>query len=150
MVSDSNMQRASYFIGTVEIIAKHPFGVGYSGFYDAMTATDVYRSDKAAQEASPAEANPHATFLWYTTTGGVIGGMLAVILFLLLLRSMRIGLIRSFERSGRILFYLIVGPMFLIGMTVPYLYNSTIFIVPVAIAAGWGWSRPLEQATFVN
>lgn len=144
VVSDSNEQRFSYFIGTAEIVAKHPFGVGYSGFYDAMTATDVYRSGKAAHEVSPIEANPHATFLWYTTTGGVIGVGLALVLFVLLLRSMRIGLSNSMGRPGRVLFYLIAGPMFLIGMTVPYLFNSIIFIVPTAIAAGWGWSRQQE------
>ena len=143
---DSNTERSSYYIGTAEILAKHPFGVGYLGFYDAMVATDIYKSGKAAHEVSPTEANPHSTFLWYSVTGGVIGGVLVIVLFLLFLRVMKIGLFRVFGKTGSVFFYLIAGSMFIIGSTVPYLFNSTIFILPTAIAAGWGLSKRFERS----
>ena len=143
--SDSNEYRKSYFIGTFEIVFKHPLGVGYSGFYDAMTSTDIYGSVRAAKEES-LEANPHSGFLYYTSAGGIIGGVLAVALFVFLLKSIRFGLVSAFGPPGGILFALLAASFLLIGLTVPYMYNSIIITVPTGIAAGWGWSRRLEQA----
>ena len=143
--SDSNTERSSYYIGTAEILAKHPFGVGYLGFYDAMVATDIYKSGKAAHEESPREANPHSTFLWYAVTGGIFGGVLAIVLFLLFLRIMKIGLFSAFGQTGSVFFYLIAGSMFIIGVTVPYLFNSTILILPTAIAVGLGLSERFKH-----
>jgi hypothetical protein len=139
--SESHAARWAYVIGTGEILARHPLGVGYSGFYDAMTATGIYRSGMAAEEESAAEANPHATILWYTTAGGIPGGFIAVVLFVMLLNSMRIGLASALGRPGRTFAALAAVPYLVIGLTVPYLYNSIIFVVPVAIAAGWGSRR---------
>lgn len=142
--------RWAYVTGTAEIITRYPFGVGYSGFFDAMTATDTYRSGSAAEEESVNDANPHAAFLWYTTTGGVPAALISVLLFGLLLNSMRIGLSASIGRPGFVLFALIALPFVVIGLTVSYLFNSGILIIPAAIAAGWGWaarSRSAAEAT---
>jgi O-antigen ligase len=147
---DSNAARWAYVTGTAEILSRHPFGVGYSGFFDAMKATDTYRSGKAAEEESLVEANPHATFLWYTTAGGIPGGLLALGVFVMLLNSMRFGLVSAMGRPGLILFVLAAPIFLLIGLTVPYLFNSIILIVPAAIAAGWGWTWRMDWMTQMN
>ena len=110
-----------------------------------MVATDIYKSGKAAHEESPREANPHSTFLWYAVTGGIFGGVLAIVLFLLFLRIMKIGLFSAFGQTGSVFFYLIAGSMFIIGVTVPYLFNSTILILPTAIAVGLGLSERFKH-----
>lgn len=142
---ESNDIRWAYLTGSAEIVWRYPLGVGYSGFYDAMTATDTYRFGNAAEEESPADANPHATFLWYTTAGGVPGGVIAVMLFTMLLNSMRFGLVSAMGKSGFVLFILAAIPFLVTGLTVPYLFNSIIFIVPTAIAAGWGWRSKWDR-----
>ena len=142
---DSNTERLAYVIGTAEILSRHPFGVGYTGFFDEMTATDIYRSGTAAVEDSLADANPHAAFLWYTTAGGIPGCLMALMLFVMLLNSMRVGLVCAVGRPGWVLFVLMALPFMVIGLTVSYLFNSIILIAPAAIAAGWGWSRRMEQ-----
>lgn len=140
---DGDEHRKSYFLGVAEIVAKHPLGVGYSGFYDSMTSTDVYRSGRAAREES-LDANPHSTFLYYASAGGILGGILSIVLFIFLLRSMRMGMVAAFGFPGRILFALVAIPYLLIGLTVPYLFNSIILIAPAAIAAAWGRSGQID------
>jgi len=146
---DSNVSRASYFVGVAEILIKHPFGVGYSGFFDAMTATDTYRSGRAATEEGY-DANPHSAFLYYASAGGIPGAIMVIAVFIMMLNSMRFGLVSALGRPGMAFFALAAPAFLLIGLTVPYLLNSTILIVPTAIAAGWGWSRRVEQATSVH
>jgi hypothetical protein len=110
-----------------------------------MTATDVYRSGLAAEEESVVDANPHASFLWYTTAGGIPGGLSALLVFVLLLNSMRVGLVSALGRPGFMFFALVALPYLVIGLTVPYLFNSNILIAPAAIAAGWGWEARSRQ-----
>lgn len=142
--NDGDFVRATYVTGVAEIIMAHPFGVGYSGFFEAMIATDVYRAGAAIEEESP-EANPHATFLWYASAGGVPGGLLSIAVFGLLMNIMRVGLRSALGSPGLVLFSLAAPSFLLIGLTVPYLLNSNILIVPAALAAGWGWSN-FQQA----
>ncbi len=141
---ESDNIRWAYLIGTGEIVSSYPMGVGYSGFYDAMTATDIYRSGAAAEEDSPADANPHATFLWYATAGGILGGGITLVVFFMLLNSMKVGLVKAMGRDGCALFMSAAPAYLVMGLTVPYLLNSIILIVPVAIAAGWGWRNHNE------
>ena len=141
--------RAAYVEGVAEILLKYPLGVGYSGFLDAMTRTEVYHSGRANEEDS-LEANPHAAFLWYASAGGIPGGVMAIAVFLMLLNSMRFGLLSAMGRPGLILFVLAAFPFLLIGLTVTYLLNSIILIVPAAIAAGWGWTRWADGAEKTN
>jgi hypothetical protein len=137
--------RVAYVQGVAEILLKYPLGVGYSGFFDAMTATAVYRSGKANKEES-LDANPHATFLWYASAGGIPGGFMAMAVFIMLLNSMRFGLLSAMGRPGLVLFALVALPFLLIGLTVTYLLNSIILFVPAGIAAGWGWTRRVGSA----
>lgn len=139
--SDSNSERASYIYGTTEIVLKNPFGVGYSGFYDAMIETQVYKSGVAARETRPKEANPHMTFLWYASTGGILASLLSIFLFYFLARSIKNNLFRLFGPPGLVLSTCFIGSMLMIGVTVPYLFNSLIFYLPVAIISGLAISR---------
>ena len=135
--------RVAYLVGVGEILSKKPWGVGYSGFFDAMANTEIYRSGKATREVDY-EANPHSALLYYTSAGGIPGAIISFAVFIMLLNSMRCGLRSAMDRPGMILFTFAVPPFFLIGLTLPYLFNSTILIVPVAIAAGWGWASNIR------
>lgn len=147
---ESDDTRFAYVLGTAEIVLRYPLGVGYSGFYDAMTDTDVYRSGVAAEEESPIMANPHAGLLWYMTAGGIPATLMAPLLLFLLLHSMRRGLVDAFGRSGWILFGLVALPYLVIASTVPYIFNSIILIVPAAITAAWGWTERAQAVTRVE
>jgi len=147
---ESNSIRWAYVTGTAEILLQHPLGVGYSGFYDAILATETYRDGKSAEEVSMVEANPHASFLWYASAGGIPGAFLSLVLFIMLINSMQIGLKSSLGQPGKILFIFLAPVYLVIGMTVPYLFNSIILIVPAAIAAGWGWSMRESKMMFLH
>jgi hypothetical protein len=138
---ESNNQRWAYVMGTAEILLEHPLGVGYSGFYDAMVDTSTHSGEQAAVEDDPVSANPHASFLWYATAGGIPGGILFFGALFSILNIMRNGLKRSMGGAGAVFFTLVLAPYLLIGSTVSYLFNSLILIAPAAIAAGWGLSR---------
>ena len=138
---ESNDQRWSYVMGTIEILIKHPLGVGYSGFYDAIMDTRIYSSSEASVENDIVTTNPHASFLWYMTAGGIPGGILFFGALFSILNMMRHGLMRSMGGAGAVFFTLVLAPYVLIGSTVSYLFNSLILIAPAAMAAGWGLSR---------
>ena len=139
--NDSNVERMSYIFGTSEIVLKNPFGVGYSGFYDAMVETEVYKNGAAARETRPKEANPHMTFLWYASTGGILAILLSTFLFYSLARVIQINLRRVFGRPGVVLSTCFIASMFIIAVTVPYLFNSAIFYIPAAIISGLAISK---------
>jgi len=149
---DSNSERMSYVFGTAEIVLKNPLGVGYSGFYDAMIQTEVYKSGVAARETRPKEANPHMTFLWYASTGGILASLLSILLFYLLARVTKINLLRVFGRPGGVLFICFIGSMLVIAVTVPYLFNNQIFYLPVAIISGLATSAKVQrqESNFIN
>lgn len=142
----SNDYRMAYFTGTAEIVLHHPFGVGYSGFLDAMQATDVYQSGIAARE-SDYDANPHSSFLYYISAGGIPAALMVLALFASLLNVLRLGLEGMFERSGRFLFVLIAISYLVIALTVPYIFNSIILLVPAAVAAGLRPGLSIRHAT---
>ncbi len=142
--SDSNDQRWAYVIGTAEILSAYPFGVGYSGFYDAMVATAEYSRGSAAVEDDPLSANPHASILWYATAGGFPGLILFFIVVVIIIDNLHSGIKRSMGKPGSVLFILILLPYLVIGSTVSYLLNSLILLVPAGMVAGWGWALSLE------
>jgi hypothetical protein len=136
--STSNSYRQNYFIATYQIIKEHPFGVGYSGFYDAILETQIYKSGDSAPEYAKESANPHSTFLWYTTTGGFPGLVLIVVLYLSLINVLALGMYNVFGTSGIFLFLSVALSYTLMGLTIPYLINSIILIAPAAIFAAQG------------
>lgn len=136
--STSNTYRIGYVFGVAEIILQYPLGVGYSGFFDAMTNTKVYGSGTTSIETG-LNANPHSGFLYYLSAGGIPAGILTFILFCTLLKCLRTGLVHAFGRQGYILFLAMAMSFLLIGITVPYMFNSIILIAPTAIVAGWSW-----------
>lgn len=79
-IGQGDLYRWAYVMGTLEILAHSPLGVGYSGFFDAMTNTEIYRSGVASPEVGY-EANPHASFLWFATAVGVPGFFMGMVIF---------------------------------------------------------------------
>jgi hypothetical protein len=73
-----------------------------------------------------------------------------IAVFVMLLNSMQFGLVSALGRAGMAFFFLAAPAFLLIGLTVPYLVNSIILIVPVAIAAGWGSTRRASSAVHTN
>lgn len=135
---EGDRQRLMYLYGTMEILEEYPLGVGYSGFFDVWTRTEAFQSQNAPDEPSPTEANPHSTFLWYATTGGVPGGVLSVGVFFSLIGLLWYGLRMVFGRGGVILFFLLAASYLVMGLTVPYLYSNLILIFPAAFVLGLG------------
>jgi hypothetical protein len=133
--SQSNDYRFAYFSGVAEIIFSYPLGVGYSGFYDAMINTEVYESGRASLEDG-FDANPHSGFLYYASAGGSIGLILCMVIFYYLVRCFRVGFHTIFGRPGKVIYYLVSFGYVFVGLTVPYMYNSSIMVVPAGIALG--------------
>ena len=131
----SNDFRIAYFIGTAEIVFRYPLGVGYSGFLEAMQDTKIYQSGIAARE-SGYDANPHSSILYYISAGGIPAAFIVIALFISLLNALRLGLEGVFKEGGRLFFALIALSYFVIGLTVPYIFNSIILVIPVGIAVG--------------
>lgn len=130
-------ERWSYVLGVAEIVARYPLGVGYSGFRDAMIDTDAFRSGRAADDLNiPAdESNPHSMFLYYFSAGGLIGGSLAVAIFVLLCRCFYCGL-SSYGATGIVLGTAATIAYLVLAISVTYLFNMGVMLIPAAVAAG--------------
>jgi O-antigen ligase len=128
--------RLLYFYGVGEIVLEHPLtGVSYSGFFDAITKTDLYRSGDMAEEdvsvADAAVANPHNSFLYYAAANGIPGILVVVGLF----SGFGIFLIRNAAGVGvpeTLVALAVVGAYLLYGMTLPTLFNTGILYVPLS------------------
>lgn len=143
--SQSLQERLSYFLGVEEIILSNPIGVGYSGFKDAIMQTHEYNRNPFAPDESerdPADSNPHAFILYYTSAGGIVGGILSLTVFLLLWRMLHRGL-KGYGIVG-ILIANLTGVAYLVmAISVPYLLSSVIMTIPAAVAGGvsiWKYS----------
>jgi len=131
--------RSQYFLITAEIVAQHPlFGVSYGGYYDAAIQTRASRSDLAAIESPEAgargQSNPHSSFLYYASANGIPGILLTIMmlgsgLFLLAQSMLRRGI------PGLALWASFAFAYLLFGLTLPTLFNSSAFYLPVAVAA---------------
>ena len=135
---EGDRQRLMYLYGTMEILEESPLGSGYSGVYDAWMRTAASKSPEAPYETSPTEANPHSTFLWYATIGGVPALVLSLGLFFSLIGLLRFGLRMVFGRGGVILFAMLAASYLVMGLTVPYLLSNLILIFPAAYVLGLG------------
>lgn len=135
--SNSVQERWSYVRGVGEIVARHPMGVGYSGFRDAMMQTDAYAAGFAADETTiaPEDSNPHSLFLYYASAGGIVGGGLVLVIFFLLCRVLVRGM-SLYGKSGTLLGIFCCAAYLVLAVSVPYLYNSGVMLIPVGLAAG--------------
>ena len=136
--NSSVITRSQYFIMTAEIMLRHPLlGVGYGGFYDAVIATEGYKSDRSLTEdpeaAQSNASNPHSSFLYYASANGLVGLLLTIFLFMMALRAFW----RTLSHrgiSGRVLWICLAAAYFIFGMTLPTLFNTSILYVPAAVA----------------
>lgn len=132
---DGDKIRLAYFKISAEIAALYPLGVGYSGYYNAQL--DIAPNVEGAnREDDPTEANPHSSFLWYLVSGGIIGGGLSVYLFVNLLLIIYSSWIRIAGGVGVILTILAIISYTTIALTVPYIFNSMILLLPTAYIRG--------------
>ncbi len=131
------------FVGTGEILLEHPFGVGYSGTYDAWKSTSLYSSGKVF-----AKGYFHSVFLHYALVGGLPGLLISIVLFFYLLNIMRTQLIFVMGRTGFIFFMLIALPCFVSANTETYLIVSMLLPKITAIIVGWAWSLRARQLVF--
>lgn len=130
--------RSQYFIITAEIMSRHPiFGVGYGGFYDAATATEGYENQLSVPEDPEAgrrgESNPHNSFLYYASANGLPGLIVTVLLFMMTIRALwRTLSVRGVK--GKVLWICLAGSYFIFSMTMPTIFNTSIFYIPGAFA----------------
>jgi hypothetical protein len=129
--------RTSYLLGVGEIVLSYPIGVGFSGFKEAMMRTEAYQGGGAADEEpiSAEDSNPHAFFLYYASAGGLVGGLLGLAAFSLLWRMLHRAL-RIYGFAGVVVANLSGMAYLIMAISVPYLLNSVIMIVPAALAGG--------------
>ena len=135
--------RSQYFVITGEILLHHPvIGAGLGGFYDAAIKTEAYKSSRAVTEdaelGSEGQSHPESSFLYYGAGTGVLGLIIVGILFVVGLEIFR----RHFWNrrfAGKALWAMLAVAYFVFGMTLPTLYNSSIFYIPLAVAVTTGW-----------
>jgi O-antigen ligase len=130
--------RSQYFLITAEIVAQHPlFGVSYGGFYDAAMQTQASRSDRAAVESPEAgakgQSNPHSSLLYYASANGIPGILLTVTLLSFGLIILAYPMVRR-GLPGLALWASFAFGYIIFGLTLPTLFNSSVFYLPVAIA----------------
>jgi len=127
--------RGLYFFSVAEIVAQHPLtGVGYSGFYEAVTQTVTYRSGGAVEETASRTANPHNAFLYYASANGLPGLVVVVVLFLLFVDVLRRSLLPYYGNAGRVVWVCLSVAYFIHGNTLPTLYNTEVMYLPAAVA----------------
>ena len=129
--------RMAFALISAKIVARHPLGVGYSGYYEAHQDLESTIENTITIEENEHDLNPHSSFLWYLTAGGIIGGYLSIYSFLRFLTLLFRSYICVAGRVGAWLASAIAGPFLLVGCTVPYLYNSFTMLVPVALVSAW-------------
>ena len=139
----SNSVRTFYYLVVRDIVLKHPFGVGYSGFLDAMISSDTYRENPinyGGDDEQAENSNPHSTLLYYSSAGGIIAGGLSLFIILSLCIVMVKGL-KTFGLVG-VFVGILTGLAFLIPyLTVPTLHNTSLMLVPSAVAVGCLYHR---------
>jgi len=129
--------RYMYVFAVAEVMAAHPLvGVSYSGFYDAVIKTRAYKSggmvDEDAESGRRGQSNPHNSFLYYASAGGIPGLLLSVAMYALFLLHFW----RSLEpkRLGAIVLWgCFAFAYFIYGMTLPTLYDTEVLYVPATV-----------------
>jgi O-antigen ligase len=130
--------RYMYIWGVWEVLGEHPlFGVGYSGFYDAITHTQLYRAglmiDEDPEAGARGQSNPHNSFLFYAASNGFPGLMIVLALFMVSLREMWHCLARR-GLSGAGIWACLALAYFVYGVTLPTLFDTEVLYLATAVA----------------
>ena len=128
-------ERLTYLIGTTQIVLDNPFGIGFSSFKGYFLDTDIVQegiAKVASDHITPeSESNPHATLLYYASAAGVLGMMITLYIIYMSIKvfnlTRKLKLLSADIMSTLILLYILTL------ISVPYLFNSLILFVPVAI-----------------
>jgi O-antigen ligase len=147
----STQWRYQYFWGVSEIVAKHPLtGVGPSGFYDAIIATRPFQNGLMGEEDPAARvqggANPHNSFLFIAASNGIPGLLIGLSLFIGFWAILRRRL-KPYGLAGAGVCACVTLGYFILGMTLPNLFNTMILYLPAGVAIGLG-NRPRLPARF--
>ncbi|MDH4064727.1 MAG: O-antigen ligase family protein [Acidobacteriota bacterium] len=140
--------RYMYFFGVGELLVEHPLlGVSYSGFYDAITSTALYRSgvmgDEDPDTGRAGYSNPHNSFLYYAAANGLPGLTLVVMLFVVFVRALWVSLARD-GTVGRVVCIGVGLAYFVYGMTLPSMFNTEVLFLSAATAMGLAVRQPVS------
>ena len=113
--------RLDYFSTVYEILLEHPFGVSYSGYYDAQLKTDTYKQ-KSVKEDTKERANPHSTYLYYISSHGFFGLFVMINFFFALL---------LFNRNLKFIF--VFASLIIYVSTIPFLFVLYFFFLPFTL-----------------
>lgn len=84
---ESDRFRMAYYYGTLEILARHPLGVSYTGIGQGLLETSTFRKGLLKDEDSIRDVNPHNSFLYYIAAYGWLGWVATTLFFLWVLRA---------------------------------------------------------------
>lgn len=146
--SSSASARIGYAMGTLEIVESHPLGVGYSGFGAAIRETTTYHLGRSPEESDDpgalANANPHATPLYYASAGGIAGLLLCLGAFGALLRCIVVGL-GTFGSAGKVIALGSCLAYVIVFASVPTLLRTKLLIGPAGAAVALGSARAIAR-----
>ena len=127
-----DVARLEMLYSSIDILKHYPFGVGLSGYFHAEHSIRGLNVSPLTQ--LDFEDNPHSTYLYYM----VSGGWPALILLISILYLSYKNIIATFKLYGHtVLGHLFFTTYLFIGLVVPFLLNSLIFILPASVL----WQR---------
>jgi hypothetical protein len=131
----SNEIRMAFGWGVLELILTNPFGVSYSGFFDAFIQTEAIRSF-LDHEIESVGLNPHSSILVYASAGGFIGIVCILMFYYSWARQILIGL-KGLDGSVGVfcaLCFIISG--IVTGLADPAILSQLYLIFPAAFISG--------------
>ncbi|AWL10328.1 hypothetical protein HME7025_02488 [Aquirufa nivalisilvae] len=133
-IDSGDMERLYYYFAVGEVFVDNPmFGVGYNGFFKAISKTNAYSTGEMSEEDSSLNANPHNAFLYYISANGIIGWILTVCLYFLFLRAFYC-VLKPYGLQGFMVFCCIGGASLIHTNTLIGFFNTTIMYLPVGVA----------------
>lgn len=134
MADTGDRQRLYYFYAVGEIFLYNPiFGVSYSGFRDAVSATSAFSTGYIDEDETDKGSNPHNSFLYYISANGFPGLIIVSLLFAIFLLTMKKAF-HPYGKSGIIIWICIGTAAFIFGNTTIGLFNTHIMYLPAAVA----------------
>jgi O-antigen ligase len=129
-----DQERLYYYFSVGEVFLKNPFfGVSYNGFGPAVSNTKAHESGKMSDEDSFVNANPHNAFLYYISANGILGWVMAAMIYLLFLFIFYRFFI-PFGISGFVISFSIMLASLIHTNTLIGFFNTTVMYLPTAVA----------------